>query len=131
MDIDKLAYGKIKMKNWMVDRQWLLTLTLMNIVILSFCGLPAVLIDPIPHSAISIGFYSMAYLSQNFLFACILGMLLWPIFYFIESHRIKIIAAILPEMLVLWLCFINAKVFAFWRIHINTALLHMYFSKGG
>ncbi|OGT43229.1 MAG: hypothetical protein A3F13_06290 [Gammaproteobacteria bacterium RIFCSPHIGHO2_12_FULL_40_19] len=119
------------MKNWIADRQWLLTLTLLNTIILCFCGLPALLTDPIPQSFVSVSFYSIAYLSQNFLFAFALCVILWPIFRFIESNRIKMILALLPEIFVLLFCFMNAKVFSFWRVHINTDLLHMYFSKGG
>lgn len=125
------AVWKMNMKDVMQNNRWLFALILINTLILCLCGLPAALTDPIPQSFVSVGFYSIAYLSQNFLFSCVLGLMLWPIFRFIASDRIKIILAIVPELLVLLLCFMNSKVFSFWRVHINGALLHMYFSKGG
>lgn len=114
-----------------MERRWLLSLTLFNTLILCFCGLPSVLTDPIPHAVLSVTYFIIAYIAQNFLFAGTLGLVLWPLFYLIRSHRLKIILAVPLEMLLLFFCYMNAKVFSFWRLHINTALIHMYFSKGG
>lgn len=114
-----------------MERRWLLSLTLLNTIILCFCGLPSVLTDPIPHTVFSMLFFTIAYAAQNFLFAGALGLVLWPLFYFVRSNRFKIILVLPFEMLLLFFCYMNAKVFSFWRLHVNTALIHMYFSKGG
>jgi len=119
------------MENSATSWRWLLTLTWINTIILCLTGLPAALTDPIPQSFLSISFYSVAYVAQNFLFACLLGVFLLPIFKWVRSDRMKIILSLVPVLLLQFICFMNAKVFSFWRLHINGSLLRMYFSKGG
>src|SRR3990167_10991533 len=119
------------MENRTASWQWLLTLTFLNTLILCASGMPAVLTDPIPQSYLTNSFYFLVYISQNFLFACILGIILLPIFLLVKSDRLKIIFSFIPVTFTLLMCFMNAKVFAFWRVHVNGSLLHMYFSKGG
>ncbi|OGT34386.1 MAG: hypothetical protein A3C44_05450 [Gammaproteobacteria bacterium RIFCSPHIGHO2_02_FULL_39_13] len=119
------------MQNQSNSVRWLLTLTLLNTVILCASGLPSLLTDPIPHSFLASGFYAIAYISQNFLFAGMLGIVLLPLFLTNLSDRLKIILAIIPVGLALFFTFMNAKVYAFWRLHVNGTLLRMYFSKGG
>lgn len=119
------------MKNNSASVRWLLTLTWINTVILCITGYPTVFTDPIPRTFLSVSFYSVAYIAQNFLFACLLSVILLPIFLWVRSDRLKIILSVIPVFILQLVCFMNAKVFSFWRLHINGSLLRMYFSKGG
>ena len=119
------------MKTQTPSLQWLSTLLLTCFLIICLTGIPALLTDPIPHTLSAFVSYAVAYVAQNILFAVLLGMILFPIFHFIRSDAFKIILSLPFVTFALLFSFMNAKVFAFWRLYVNSALLDMYFSKGG
>ncbi len=114
------------MQNRTMNWKWWLTLTLLNTVILCVSGFPVILTDPIPQSLLSVSFYSLAYTAQNFLFSCLLGIFLLPIFLWVKSDRLKMLLSVLPVSFLLFISYMNAKVFAFWRIFIDNSVLQLY-----
>lgn len=119
------------MKTQVPSSQWLAMLLATCFIIICLTGIPALLTDPIPHTLPSFMSYAVAGLSQNILFAALLGVVLLPVFYFVRSDALKIILSLPFVAFALLFSFMNAKVFAFWRLYVNSALLDMYFSKGG
>ncbi|HLB56746.1 MAG TPA: sulfatase-like hydrolase/transferase [Coxiellaceae bacterium] len=113
------------------SRQWLFTLIFLNTIILCGTSIPAMYTDPIPHAISTILFYSVCCIAQNFFFSIILGIVVAPIFFFTRSDRLKIILSLLPIAITIFICFVNAKVYSFWRLYANASLVRMYFSKGG
>ena len=105
--------------------QWLGSLIFFNTLILCCGGLPAALTDPIPHTLMTMGFYLLCYVAQNFLFSCILGIILLPIFLMFRSMALKICFSLFFIALFQIVCFINAKVYGFWRFYINKTMLHL------
>src|SRR3990167_6537186 len=119
------------MKTHISSMQWLSRLLLICFFLICLTGIPAVLTDPIPHTLPAFTSYAVAYFAQNILFVVFLGATLLPLFYFIRSDALKIMLSLPFVAFVLLFSFMNAKVFAFWRLYVNGALLDMYFSKGG
>lgn len=119
------------MKTQTPSLQWLSTLLLTCFLIICLTGVPALLTDPIPHTLPAFVSYAVAYFAQNILFVVLLGAILFPIFYLIRSDALKIMVSLPFVAFALLFSFMNAKVFAFWRLYVNSALLDMYFSKGG
>src|SRR3990167_941379 len=118
------------MSDRIINQKWLLTLICMNTIVLCIVGLPAVMTAPIPHSLSANIFYFISYLAQNILFSVFLGAFLTPIFFYIQSDRLKIGLSLLPVTLLLFMCFMNAKVFSFWRIYIDSSVLQLYVYGG-
>lgn len=110
---------------------FLLTSVIVSALLFSLCALPSFLTQPVPENFLHFLFYFLLYFSQNILFAFLLGVLLAPIFYGVSSDRLKIIIALPLVATALTFIFMNAKVYAFWRVFVNGSLLSMYFSKGG
>lgn len=115
----------------MKSRAWLFTLTILNTLIFCFLSMPAVLTDPTPHSLLSTSFFSVTWVAQNFLMACLLSIILLPIFSWVKNDRLKIILSAIPLSVGFLFIYMNAKVFAFWRDYVNRAMLDLYFTKGG
>lgn len=111
--------------------QQLPVLILCNTLALLLCGIPAILTAPIPSTVLTSAFYYSALLSQNFLFSCMLGLLVLPLFLWISSDFFLFLFLLLPESFALFFSYMNAKVFAFWRVYVNHSILALYFSKGG
>ncbi|MDP1573585.1 MAG: sulfatase-like hydrolase/transferase [Coxiellaceae bacterium] len=106
------------------NRRWWLTLIICNAVV--FCA------TAFPIFSFQDGFfYCLFYGAQNFLFACMVGIVLWPIFRFVPIEPFRVICLGLIEAVALIYTFMNAKIYAFWHVFINDGLLHLYFSKGG
>ena len=118
------------MKNRIDTLQWLGTLIFFNAIILCCCGIPAVLTDPIPQTFSCNIFYMFCYIAQNFLFSFFVLIALLPIFLLSRSFVIKIIFSILFVALSQIICFVNAKVFGFWHLYINSTLLHLFIIGG-
>lgn len=118
------------MQNRTTQWNWLFTLILLNTVVLCIVGFPVILTDPIPHAVLPSSFYSLAYVAQNFLFSCLFGIVFLPIFLWVRSDRLKIVLLILPVSLLLFANYMNAKVFAFWRIFIDSGVLQLYVVGG-
>lgn len=119
------------MNNHVPRLRWLLTLTLLNVLILCITGLPALHADPTPHTFLSWGFYLIAYLAQNSLFAFILAVILSPVFLGLRKNYLTIIISIIPVTLLLWFNFVDARIFAFWRSFVSSSMINLYFAKGG
>jgi len=118
------------MKNRIDTLHWLGTLIFFNTIILCCCGIPAILTDPVPQVFATHGFYALCYVAQNFLFSCLVGIVLLPVFLLFRSVAIKIIFSIFFIALSQNICFVNAKVFGFWHLYINKTLLHLFFIGG-
>ncbi len=115
----------------MKNRAWIFTLTFLNTLILCITQLPTVFTDPTPHAVLTVGFYTLSYIAQNFLFSCLLSVILLPIFLFSSEDKLKIMISIVPVTGALFFNFMNAKIFSFWRDFVNSSMLGMYFTKGG
>lgn len=106
--------------------QWIASIIFFSFIVLCVSGIPAVYTDPIPHSSLSIVFYSTLYIAQNALFACLLGLIVSPIIVWVRSVWLKYTVTALLVSTGLFFCFMNAKVYAFWRIYINSDVLQLY-----
>lgn len=106
--------------------QWIASIIFLSFLVLCVSGIPAVYTDPIPHSALSIGFYSLIYIAQNAFFACLLGLVVSPVIAWARSPFLKFGVTLLLLSTGLFFCFMNAKVYAFWRIYINGDVLQLY-----
>lgn len=111
--------------------RWLFTFIACSGVIFSLCALPTLFTQPIPRSLPHFLFYLLLYFSQNIIFSFLLGIILAPIFFWVSSDRLKILLALPIVVTTTTFIFMNAKVYAFWRVFVNSSLLEMYFSKGG
>lgn len=118
------------MNNRTNSLHWLGTLVFFNTLILCCCGLPAALTDPIPQSFTTSSFYLLSYVAQNFLYASIMGIILLPIFLMRRAMAVKIYFSVFFVALFQIVCFINAKVYGFWRFYINKTMLHLLFIGG-
>src|SRR3990167_1340290 len=107
------------------------TLLVLTTIALCLVGLPTVYTDPFPQSVLSIVFFSLFYIGQYFLYALLLYIIFLPIFLLIKSDKIKLLSIFLPLAGTLIFFAMNAKVYAFWRAHINGSVIRMYFAKGG
>lgn len=114
-----------------IAMDWLKSIILFSFFVMCFTNIPAVLTDPIPYSFGSTVIYLGMYVSQNIFFSAVLALILFPIFYSVRPPILKILLSLPFFSLALLFSFMNAKVFAFWRLYVNSALLDMYFSKGG
>ena len=110
-------------------RQSLEIWVFLNTVFLCLFQAPAILTSPVPPSLVTKIFYGFCLIAQNFLFAGLLGLILWP-FLLQKFKSVKIIVSILLTAAIQIFCFVNAKVFAFWHLYINTTLLHLFFYGG-
>ena len=112
------------MNRLLSNRRWLLSLIICNTAI--FCA------TALPVFSFQNGFfYCLFYGSQNFLFACLLSLVIWPALRFIRFDLFKFICLGFIEAVALIYTFMNAKIYAFWHVFINNGLLHLYFSRGG
>ena len=110
---------------------WLPTLILTNALVFSLCDIPAILTDPIPHTFWANFFYYASLITQNFLYSCLLALIILPIFLWIKNDKTKLALAWLPVSVALVTNYMNAKIFAFWRVYVNSDILSLYFSPGG
>lgn len=111
--------------------RFLASLLFFSTITLCVAGIPTLYTDPFPDTFLSALFFGLFYVSQYFLFAVLINSLLLPVFLFVQSDRLKIIFAFLPLAFIFIFFIFNAKVFEFWRAHINGSVIRMYFSKGG
>ncbi|PJA04151.1 MAG: hypothetical protein COX72_01425 [Gammaproteobacteria bacterium CG_4_10_14_0_2_um_filter_38_22] len=118
------------MKDYVASHfRWLLILVFLSVILFSFCALPAFFTDPVPPNLSTVFVSSLVYLAQNFLFACLLGLFLLPIFLWVRSDFLKAVIALPFLTATFFMYFVTCKVFSFWRIFISGNLLSMYFSK--
>lgn len=119
----------------MIDRyaslRWWVTLLLFTTAVLCVVSIPTIFTDPFPETMTSIFLFFLFYISQYFFFALCVGAVLFPIFLFFKSNRAKIFFSFFPVAATFIFFAMNAKVFSFWRIHINSSVIHLYFTKGG
>src|SRR3990167_8766546 len=106
------------------------TLIILMTVALCVASLPIVYTDPFPAGWVAHVFFSLLYVAQYFLAACIFGLLTYPIIYFVRRAWLKISILSLLCALFIIPVFFNAVVYGFWRIHITNELIHMFFVSG-
>lgn len=98
-----------------------LSLFFINTIVLCVANSPVFMVAKNPY-------YYLFYLSQNVFFALVLGVALLPFFFTHRAIRLPLLALI--ESLSLFYIFMNAKVFAFWHVFINSSLIHLFLAGG-
>ena len=108
-----------------------LTLVVLMTGVLCVAGWPVVRTDPFPDSVSTQIFFWSWYVAQHFLFAILFGLLVYPALLFVRRPKLQLAIVAFLVTIFLIMVFLNAKVYSFWRLHINFALISMMLSEGG